>query len=507
VNQVMDYPTPDRQSRPELRVHAIRPSRPRLLVVVAAAVIALASGAAQAKAPPESFADLAEKLLPGVVNISTTQTRKEAMPDLPALPPGSPFEEFFKDFLERQKGGNVPRKITSLGSGFIIDPSGLVVTNNHVIADAEEITVTLHDNTQLTAEIIGRDPKTDIAVLKVKPEKPLAALTFGDSDKARIGDWILAIGNPYGLGGSVTVGIVSAHHRDINIGPYDDFIQTDASINRGNSGGPMFNLDGEVIGINTAIFSPTGGSVGLGFAIPSTLAEPVIAQLREFGRTRRGWLGVRIQAVTEEIAESLGLNEVTGALIAKVNEGEPAANGGMESGDIVLEFDGQKIDDYRKLQKVVAAAPVGRKVKVTVWRNEKKVPLEIMVGELEKYEEVAAHEEGEGDGSATPAPKAASTELLGLKLSELTPNLRQEFNIPEGVRGVVITDVSFESDAAEKGLRPGDVIIEVSQEQVQSPKEVKDKIESAKKIGRRSVLLLIQHEGNRQFVPLKVLEG
>ena len=477
------------------------------MAFAAAAVIALASVAAQAKAPPESFADLAEKLLPGVVNISTTQTRKEAVPELPALPPGSPFEEFFKEFLERQRGDSAPRKITSLGSGFIIDPSGIVVTNNHVIAEAEEITVTLADNTQLTAEIIGRDPKTDVALLKVKPEKPLPALKFGDSDDARIGDWIMAIGNPYGLGGSVTVGIVSAHHRDINIGPYDDFIQTDASINRGNSGGPMFNLDGEVIGINTAIFSPTGGSVGLGFAIPSKLAEPVIAQLREFGRTRRGWLGVRIQAVTEEIAESLGLGDVTGALIAKVNEGEPAANGGIESGDIILEFDGEKIDDYRELQKVVAATEVGDKVKVTVWRNEKKVPLVVTVGELEKYEEIAAKEDGLGEESESPAALTASTELLGLKLSELTPDLRQQFNIPEGVHGVVITDVSFESDAAEKGLRPGDVIIEVSQEQVKSPKEVADKIESAKKIGRRSVLLLIQHEGNRQFVPLKVLEG
>ena len=508
MSRMVNHPALHRQMRPATENRISKPWLPAVWFAAAMIVLALAPSLAQAKAAPDSFADLAERLLPGVVNISTTQTRKEVAPELPALPPGSPFEEFFKDFLERQRGPEaVPRKITSLGSGFIIDPSGIVVTNNHVIADAEEITVTLQDNTQLDAEIIGRDTKTDIALLKVKPAKPLSALKLGDSNKAKIGDWILAIGNPYGLGGSVTAGIVSAHHRDINIGPYDDFIQTDASINRGNSGGPMFNMDGEVIGINTAIFSPTGGSVGLGFAIPSVLAEPVIAQLREFGRTRRGWLGVRIQAVTEEIAESLGLKEVTGALIAKVNEGEPAAKGGMKSGDIVLTFGGEKITDYRKLQKVVAAANVGDKVKVVVWRDEKEVPLEITIGELEKYEELAAAENGEAGKGEAPPPAVASTELLGLKLSELTPGLREQFNIPEGVRGVVITDVSLESDAAEKGLRPGDVIIEVSQEQVKSPKEVEDKIESAKKIGRRSVLLLIQHEGNRQFVPLKVLEG
>lgn len=497
-----------RRMGPAANTAAPKPWRLFFGLAVASLMFAMATAAAQARPAPDSFSDLAERLLPSVVNISTTQTRKEMAPELPAIPPGSPFEEFFKEFLERQRGPDaLPRKITSLGSGFVIDPSGIIVTNNHVIAEAEEITVTLLDNTQLTAEIIGRDAKTDIALLKVEPEKELPAVTFGNSKDAKIGDWIIAIGNPYGLGGSVTVGIVSAHHRDINIGPYDDFIQTDASINRGNSGGPMFNLDGEVIGINTAIFSPTGGSVGLGFAIPSNLAEPVIAQLQEFGRTRRGWLGVRIQAVTEEIAESLGLAEPTGALIAKVNEGEPAAKGGMQSGDVVLEFGGEKIADYRKLQKVVAAAKVGDTVTVTVWRDEKEVPLKIKIGELEKYEEIAAAEEGTGAPGEVAAPSAASAELLGLKLSELTPNLREQFNIPEGVEGVVITDVSFESDAAEKGLRPGDVIIEVSQEQVLSPQEVAAKIEDAKKIGRRSVLLLIQHEGNRQFVPLKVLEG
>lgn len=478
--------------------------------VILAVLLLSWPGSTQARGTPESFADLAERLLPAVVNVSTTQTLKESAqnaPEIPQFPPGSPFEEFFKDFFEHQMHSDQPRKVTSLGSGFIIDPSGLVVTNNHVIADADEITVILQDNTQIKAEIVGRDTKTDIALLKIKADKPLSAVKFGNSDNERIGDWIVAIGNPFGLGGSVTAGIVSAHHRDINIGPYDDFIQTDASINRGNSGGPMFNLDGEVIGINTAIFSPSGGSVGLGFAIPSSLAKPVIDQLREFGHTKRGWLGVRIQAVTEEIAESLGLDKVRGALIAKVNDGEPAAQGGMQAGDIVLNFDNQPVEDFRKLQRVVANAPVGKKIKVLVWRNEKEVPLEVTIGELEKYEASAAAEEKNKEKNQPPTPVVASAEMLGLKLSELTPELRQQFNIPEGVRGVIITDVTATSDAADKGLKPGDVILEVSQEEVANPKEVQAKVDSAKKGGRKSVLLLVERQGNLQFVPLKVIEG
>ncbi len=497
-----------------LRSIPLRLSRPRFGFAVFAAALMILSwqGAAWARGAPDSFADLAERLLPAVVNISTTQTIKESAaqnaPEIPQFPPGSPFDEFFKDFMERQMRPDAPpRKITSLGSGFIIDPSGLVVTNNHVIADADEITVILQDNTPLKATIVGRDTKTDVAILKVKADHPLASVKFGNSDNARVGDWIIAIGNPFGLGGSVTAGIVSAHHRDINIGPYDDFIQTDAPINRGNSGGPMFNMDGEVIGINTAIFSPSGGSVGLGFAIPSALAKPVIDQLREFGHTRRGWLGVRIQAVNAEIAETLGLDKVRGALIAKVNEGEPAAQGGMQAGDIVLNFDGQDIPDFRRLQKIVANAPVGKKIKVVVWRNEKEMPLEIMVGELEKYEEAASEDEKAKEKSQTLATTPAGAEMLGLKLSELTPELRQQFSIPEGVKGVVITDVTASTDAADKGLKAGDVILEVSQEEVANPKEIQEKVDSAKKGGRKSVLLLIERQGNLSFIPLKVIEG
>jgi len=500
-----------RTAAPAARKPALPVRLTRLSGLVFAGLLLVWAGTSQARGAPDSFSDLAERLLPAVVNISTSQTVKETaqnIPDIPHFPPGSPFEEFFKEFFERQMRPDAPpRKVTSLGSGFVIDSSGLVVTNNHVIADADEITVILQDNTHLKAKIVGRDTKTDIALLKVKADKPLTPVKFGNSDNAHIGDWILAIGNPFGLGGSVTAGIVSAHHRDINIGPYDDFIQTDAAINRGNSGGPMFNMDGEVIGINTAIFSPSGGSVGLGFAIPSSLAKPVIDQLREFGHTRRGWLGVRIQSVTDEIAESLGLDKVRGALIAKVNEGEPAAEGGMRAGDIVLSFDNKPVSDFRKLQRIVAATPVGKRVKVVVWRNEKEVPLEITIGELEKYEAVAAAEKKAKEESQPAAPAVASAEMLGLKLSELTPELRQQFGIPEGVRGVVITDVTAQSDAADKGLKPGDVILEVSQEEVASPDEIQAKVDLAKKGGHRSVLLLVERQGNLQFVPLKVIEG
>jgi serine protease Do len=482
--------------------------RARGIAVVAAATLVFAfAQTALARPVPETFSDLAEKLLPAVVNISTTQVLKQEsmqnVPEIPQFPPGSPFEEFFRDFMERHLHPEIPRKATSLGSGFIIDPSGIVVTNNHVIADADEITVILHDNTALKAEIIGRDPKVDVALLRVKSDKPLPSVKMGDSDTARVGDWVMAIGNPFGLGGSVTVGIVSAHHRDINIGPYDDFIQTDAAINRGNSGGPIFNMSGEVIGIATAIFSPSGGSVGLGFAIPTSLAKPVIAQLQEYGHTRRGWLGVRIQAVTDEIAASLGLKEPKGALIAKVNENEPAAKGGMQSGDVVLSFDGQDVADFRKLQRIVAETPVGKKVKVLVWRNEKEVPLEITLGELEKYEQTATAEPKEK--SESPAPKGI--EMFGLKLAEITPELRAKFGLPEDARGVVITDVAATSDAADKGLRAGDVIYEVNQADVGSPAEIEANVDKAKKAGRKWVLLGVSRQGNLQFVPLKVTEG
>ena len=311
-----------------------------------------------------------------------------------------------------------PRKATSLGSGFIIDPAGYVVTNNHVIADADEITVILHDDTNLKAEVIGRDTKTDIALLKVKTDKPLSAVTWGDSDAARVGDWVLAIGNPFGLGGSVTAGILSARQRDINSGPYDDFLQTDASINRGNSGGPMFNMDGQVIGINTAIYSPSGGSIGIGFAIPSNLAKAVVAELQsETDHTvHRGWLGVRIQAVTDEIAESLGLDKARGALIASVSDNGPAQAAGIQAGDVVLSFDGREVTDMRRLPRLVAETPVGKTVPVTVWRKRKENTLQVKIGRLEESDQQQA--------SAQEPPKkggkdqAGVVKTLGLTLSE-----------------------------------------------------------------------------------------
>ncbi len=478
------------------------------------AVLLLPTGAAFAKAGPDGFADLAAKLLPAVVNVSTTQTIKSDSkngnrpgPDMPQFPPGSPFEEFFKDFFDRNQRGNkeaVPRRATSLGSGFIIDPAGLVVTNNHVIADADEITVTLQDDTNFKAEVVGRDTKIYIALLRIKPTKPLAAVKFGDSDGTRVGDWVLAIGNPFGLGGSVTAGILSARAREINAGPYDDFLQTDASINRGNSGGPMFNMAGEVIGINTAIYSPSGGSIGIGFAIPANLAKPVVDQIKDFGHARRGWLGVNIKSVTDEIAESLGLDKPRGALIASVRDGGPAQVAGIQPGDVVLTFDGKEVTDMRRLPRIVAETPIDKTVKVTVWRKRKESVVDVKVGELKDEEQQA---------SATPkqqqpaAPPGATVKVLGLSLANLTPELRERFSLAEDTAGVVVTEVVQDSPASEKGMKPGDVVVEVAQEEVKSPAQISAKIDEAKKAGRKSVLLLVDRQGDLRFVALKLDQG
>jgi serine protease Do len=469
-------------------------------------------------APAQGFADLAEKLLPAVVNISSTQTVKAERapqppgapgqprrgPDTPQFPPGSPYEEFFKEFFDRQgraPEGQPPRRAQSLGSGFVIDPSGYVVTNNHVIAEADEIKVILHDNTQLGAKVVGRDPKVDLALLKVEPPKPLTAVRFGDSDRVRIGDWVLAIGNPFGLGGTVTVGILSARARDINAGPYDDFLQTDASINRGNSGGPLFNLAGEVIGINTAIYSPSGGSIGIGFAVPASLARPVIEQLRDFGRTKRGWLGVNIQTVTDEIAESLGLDKARGALVARVTEKGPAEKGGVQSGDVITRFDGKEVTDMRRLPRLVAETPVGKSVKVEVWRKGRTQTLEMSLGELEENEQQAA---APRPGGRSQPGAGGTVEALGMSLTALTPELRERFEVAEKTRGVLITKVDEGSTAAERGLRAGDVIVEVAQEEVTQPAQVLSKVQDAKKANRRSVLIMVERQGEQRFVGLPV---
>ena len=487
-------------------------------VVAAFLVIApasLASERASARPAPDSFADLAAKLLPSVVNISTTQTlksdrgREHTGPEIPQFPPGSPFEEFFKDFFEHgmPKSGRPdaqPRKATSLGSGFIIDPAGYVVTNNHVIADADEISVILHDDTNLKAELVGRDTKTDIALLKVKTDKPLSAAAWGDSDAARVGDWVLAIGNPFGLGGSVTAGILSARQRDINSGPYDDFLQTDASINRGNSGGPMFNMDGQVIGINTAIYSPSGGSIGIGFAIPSALAKAIVAELQNEPdhNVHRGWLGVRIQAVTDEIAESLGLDKARGALIASVSENGPAQAAGIQAGDVVLSFDGREVSDMRRLPRLVAETPVGRSVPMTLWRKRKENSVQVTVGRLEESDQQQAS--AQDTPKKTAKDEAGVVKTLGLTLSGVTADLKEKFSLAGDAKGVVVVDVAKDSPAAAKGVRPGDLIMEAAQEEVKSPGEVSNKIDEAKKSGRKSILLLVERQGDLRFIALRL---
>ena len=458
---------------------------------------------ATAKESPASFADMAEKLLPAVVNVSTTQTvHGDRGQEMPQFPPGSPFEEFFKNYMDKQKGGeDHPHKATSLGSGFIIDPAGYVVTNNHVIQDAEEITIRLHDNTVLKATLVGRDPKVDLAVLKVDPGKrQLTAVGFGNSDESRVGDWVLAIGNPFGLGGTVTAGIISARSRDIQAGAYDDFIQTDASINKGNSGGPMFNMAGEVIGINTAIFSPTGGSVGIGFAIPSSLAKPVVDDLKKFGRIRRGWLGVHIQSLDQDLADSMGLPSDKGAVVVKVSEDGPAAKTDIKAGDVIVKFDGKEVSEMRRLPRIVAETPIGKKVDVELWRNGQKMVTQVVVGELK--EEPA--QEAKADEKPTKASAAAKIAELGLSVGPITPQVRDKFGMDDQVKGVIITDVNSNSEAAEKGLRPGDVIIDAGQQSLQNPSDLVKVIDRAKSAGQRTVLLRVENPQNIRYVVLSV---
>ena len=482
-----------------------------LASLVVLVVLAVGQGIApvQARQAPESFADLAEKLLPAVVNISTTQSLTgERGPQMPQFPPGSPFEDFFREFFDRQQAPSMPRRATSLGSGFIIAADGFIVTNNHVIEGAEEVTVILQDDTALKAEIIGRDPKTDVAVLKVTTDRKLPFVTFGDSDKARVGDWVIAIGNPFGLGGSVTAGIISARARNINAGPYDNFLQTDASINRGNSGGPLFNMKGEVIGVNTAIYSPAGGgSVGIGFATPSNLASAVISDLREYGEVKRGWLGVRIQTVTEEIADSLGLDRPRGALVASVQEGGPAAEAGIQAGDVILTWDGDDIREMRNLPNAVAESEIGAAVDVEVWRDGARQTVQVTVAELEEEAEAAFATEENG---AAPSDPAAGSDIpaLGMSVQPLDDQARAAFQIPEDVsRGVVVADLSDDSDAAEKGIRPGDVIAEVNQKPVTTADEIRAQVDAARTAGRKSVLLMVQSEAGSRFVAVRITEN
>jgi len=469
------------------------------------------SGADVSEATPfaEVFAQLAAKLVGVVVNVSTTQASASPSPkggpeaQLPG--PGAPLDEFFRDFFgEKGAPGGPnppPSRVASLGSGFIVDPSGLIVTNNHVIANAEQITVTLSDDTTLHAEVIGRDAVTDLALLKVEPKAPLPAASWGDSTKARVGDWVLAIGNPFGLGGTVTSGIISATARDIHSGPYDDFLQTDASINRGNSGGPMFNLSGEVIGINTAIFSPSGGSIGIGFAIPSAFARPIIDQLKATGKVERGWIGARIQPVTDDIAESVGLDKSRGAMIGAIDAASPAAQAKLQPGDVILAFDGKPIERSRQLPRLVADTAPETVVKLSVWRDGKDQEVEIKVAALNPNRPAPPPPEPE---KPKPPP---SIDVLGLKLTKLTAELRKQFSLPETAKGVVITEVPQNSPGAAQGLRPGDLVVAVGHDAVRSLEEMQQKVAAAKKSGRKNALLRVEREGNTRFIALPFEAG
>jgi serine protease Do len=477
------------------------------------ALLLSAAAPSRAESPEAPFSDvfalLAARLVGVVVNISTTQATAapaaKGAPDAQQPSPGTPLDEFFREFFGEKgaPGGPNPAapRAASLGSGFVIDPSGIVVTNNHVIANAEQITVTLSDDTTLQAEVIGRDAVTDLALLKVEPKAPLPAASWGDSTKAKVGDWVLAIGNPFGLGGTVTAGIISATARDIHSGPYDDFLQTDASVNRGNSGGPMFNLAGDVIGINTAIYSPSGGSIGIGFAIPSALARPIVEQLKATGKVERGWIGARIQPVTDEIAEAVGLDKGRGAMIAVIDPASPAAQAKLQPGDVILAYDGKPIDRSRQLPRLVADTPPDTPVKLTVWRDGKDQEVELKVAGLNSNRQAPPPPEPE---KPKPPP---SVDVLGLKLVKLTPELRKQFSLPEAAKGAVITEVPQNSPGAAQGLRVGDLLIAVGHEPVGGIEELQQKIAGAKKSGHKNVLVRVEREGNTRFVALPLETG
>ncbi len=465
------------------------------------AIAAIAPHDAAAQRGPQSVAPLADKLIDAVVNISTSQIAKgpEGVP-LPKVPKGSPFEDFFEDFFNK-KGGRVPpseRKVSSLGSGFVIDgKEGLVVTNNHVIEGADEIVVNFHDGSKLKVDkVIGRDTKADIALLKVTPKKPLTDVKFGSSANLRVGDWVMAIGNPFGLGGSVTVGIISAKQRDINAGPYDDFLQTDAAINKGNSGGPLFDMDGNVVGVNTAIISPTGGSIGIGFAVPADTVTTIVAQLKEFGQVRRGWLGVKIQSISEDIAESLGVPENVGALVAGVTPESPAAKAGFEAGDVILKFDGKDVSTMRGLPKLVAQAPIGKAVDVEIQRQGQKKTVSVVVGLLEDEDD-----KPEPAADKKEEQKPSTTSILGLTLQPLTDEVRQRLGFDQKIKGLIVTDIDQNGPAASKNIRLGDVVTEAAQTPVTSLGDLQTAIDKVKKEGGKTVLLLVEdNKGDARFV-------
>jgi serine protease Do len=453
------------------------------------------SNFAQSKTIPSSFADLAEKLMPSVVNISTTQTVKTTANPFPfQFPPGSPFEDMFKEFNRPTE-----RKATALGSGFIIDKKGLVVTNNHVIQGAEDIVVSVNGSLEYKAKVIGTDPYMDLAVLEIQSDEKFQPVGFGDSDKARVGDWVIAIGNPFGFGGTVTSGIISSRNRDIGLTRYDDFIQTDASINQGNSGGPLFDLQGKVIGINTAIIAPgASGSIGIGFAIPSNPASKVIEQLIKFGETKRGWLGVRIQEVTKEIADLEKLEKATGALVASVSESSPADKAGIKAGDIILEFDGKKVDTMRTLPKLVAQTEVGKRVEVKIWRNRKLITKKVLLGRLESSEAFKAEKEPKIDKT-----NYINVEDLKINIRDLKKEDIEERKLPKNTTGVVVEEILEGSPL--KFLFSKDIIVEIQKKKIISTKQFSNLVKEIISRGDKTLYLAVYNSSNqRSYITVKL---
>jgi serine protease Do len=487
-------------TKPQVRANAleiVKPtSRTRLGATLFMGLALVFAQAITAKAEmPESFADLAAKVSPSVVNITTSTTVAGAANQgpRPVVPEGSPLEDFFKDFMDRRNEGQRPRRSSALGSGFVISEDGYIVTNNHVIDKADEIEIEFYSGERLEATLIGTDPKTDIALLKVDSDKPLPFVQFGDSDVARVGDWVIAVGNPLGQGFSVSAGIISARERALS-GTYDDFIQTDAAINKGNSGGPLFNVEGDVIGVNTAILSPSGGSIGIGFSMSSSVVTRVVDQLQEYGETRRGWLGVRIQDVTADVAEALELAEAKGALITDVPEG-PSKEAGLEAGDVITSFDGSEVTDTRELVRLVGNTTVGKAVRVIVIREGKSETLKVTLGRREEAEATAVP-------AAIQKSDPEEAEVLGMTIAVLNDELREQLGLSEGTNGLVIKDVGEDTLAFEKGLRAGDLIVEAGQQKIATVEDLENRIKAAKEAGRSSFLMLIRRQGDPRFVAL-----
>ena len=470
-------------------------------------VLCVPQNAQAARVGPDHIADMVEELLPSVVNISTTQKMPQAeapfsdlqIPDFGPQNPLNDLKQLFEQFQHYGELFNKPREANSLGSGFVVDAEGYIVTNHHVIADAQEVMVRFSDNTEVEAKVVGQDSKTDLALLKIEPSKKLKPVRFGNSDKARVGEWVIAIGNPFGLGGSVSAGIISARARDIHAGPFDDFIQTDAAINRGNSGGPMFNMAGEVIGINSAIFTPTGGNIGIGFAIPSMMAMPVIEQLKSSGAVQRAWLGVKIQSVTEDIAESLGLSDVQGALVVDVTAGSPAERAGLRTGDIIMQYNGHEVTEMRRFPRMVADTQVGESVEIVVWRQGKEKELTAKLGDSKRVDMQALNRSRHP--LARPEP-AEDVKVAGMVLEPLTDEFRKKWEMGRGHTGLVVATIDRSAEAWERGVRHHDVIMMVNEMPVSSVADFRALIKKAKANGKSYVLVRLWREGQTQFVTL-----